>query len=476
MAEAGSSSPYLNLRSRVIQRPVHREALRRPEDFNSSHEAADFAYRPAIEARARGTVGEAWQHDVKSSTPRTAHLSESDPLRSRRTDSVSSLWHPGSTADLFDRWISEPLLPNIDEDSEVQLNRPPLRRSRDPSPTTRPAMVGQNANQFVDSRPHARQESVYDRGQLEGNRPHRSGYSLAPSAQSRGQDWNQFYGPTEAPIGSFRDHGGHRMTKRTSREVKPSVFDGSSVSFIEFVDDFERVADYNGWNAEDRKFHLWNSISGNARIRIKTMPYPASYEDLLRQLLLAFNNERSLEAYRDKLAAVKRDQSMDLETFGHHLLDLVRKAHPLAVPEEQERIARDRFVETAGSHNLFVWLKANKPRTVQAAIDLAIQFQQATAANTVKKPIREAANSELALTNLFIEEKKMALEVSAAVPEAVQNSESALEKQVKTLAEQIQALTDQLKQPKAPKGPLRCYNCNELGHIKRNCPQLKSLN
>jgi hypothetical protein len=123
--------------------------------------------------------------------------------------------------------------------------------------------------------------------------------------------------------------GGRKVRRRPIKEVLSPTFDGRSNSFAEFVDDFTRVADYNSWDSEDRKFHLWNNIVGNAKIRIKTMPTPATFEDLLYKLLSVFNNERSLETYRDQLAMIKRDQSMDLETFGHYLYDLVRKPHPL---------------------------------------------------------------------------------------------------------------------------------------------------
>ena len=159
--------------------------------------------------------------------------------------------------------------------------------------------------------------------------------------------------------------------------MQAPVFDGSSISFIEFVEEFMRFAEYNRWDEKDTMFHLWNSIVGNAKIRVKTMPDPTSLNIFLKELLSVFYNERTFEAYRNQLANVQRTFSMDLESYGYYLLDLARKAHPLAVAQEQETIAIDCFFKTAGSVSLHVWLKALNPRTLKDTIDLAIQHKQA---------------------------------------------------------------------------------------------------
>ena len=175
---------------------------------------------------------------------------------------------------------------------------------------------------------------------------------------------------------------GHFVTKmRVSHEAVPPTFDGENKSIIDFVDDFLRVCQYNQWSEKECLFHLWNSIVGNAKICVQTMPYPSKLETFLKELLAFFYCERRVEVYRDQFAKVERDISMDLETYAYYLLGLVRKAFPSTLPVEQERMARECFFRTAGSNDLQVWLKAFNPKTLKDTIDLACQFEEAVAAS-----------------------------------------------------------------------------------------------
>jgi len=185
---------------------------------------------------------------------------------------------------------------------------------------------------------------------------------------------------------------------------------------------------------------------------MKTMPYPTDLDSFMKELLYAFHNERTVEAYRDQLAKVKRASSMDLETYGYYLLDLARKAHPLAVAHEQERIARECFFETAGSCDLHVWLIARGPKTMKDTIDQAIEYEQAIVVHAARRP-------------------------SVPLPMQVSSKSATadIEEQLRGMIADLRDLKDQMRfgsHKSAGKHHCKCCDCPKSRHAVQ---QMKSL-
>ena len=247
---------------------------------------------------------------------------------------------------------------------------------------------------------------------------------------------------------------------RLSQEAETPKFDGQSTSFTDFVEEFLRCAKYNCWDETDTLFHLWNSIVGHAKIIVKTMPYPNNLDTFLKELTTVFYSERRVEAYRDQLANVERAQNMDLETYGYYLLDLARKAYPLARSLEQERNAKEAFFKTAGSNNLYVWLKAYNPKTLKASIDIACQFEEAMKVShgmSQKKPDESVAGQATAVGSDSV------------------NFVQTLDGQVKCLAAELKGVQDLLRSGSS--GPVKASSahCCDCGQPKQLVNQLQSL-
>ena len=79
-------------------------------------------------------------------------------------------------------------------------------------------------------------------------------------SSDRGQNWGNSRLLNYPPInGTAPQAAGNDATvyrRLTSREVPAPTFNGTTNSFLEFLDDFEHVAHYNHWNDDDKlEFH-----------------------------------------------------------------------------------------------------------------------------------------------------------------------------------------------------------------------------
>lgn len=123
----GETSPYLTLRNRAVSRPGQGDThVSQPEDRHLRPEDFASPSRQGLAPHSPVSVHEDQRGMGRAELVRARRQMESTPLsrphglsvslpgtfapQQRHGDPVLAAWHAGSTADLFDHWVSRPCI------------------------------------------------------------------------------------------------------------------------------------------------------------------------------------------------------------------------------------------------------------------------------------------------------------------------------------------------------------------------------
>ena len=178
------------------------------------------------------------------------------------------------------------------------------------------------------------------------------------------------------------------------KEAKLPKYDAKE-AFEMYLQRYELVADYNGWDEMERAAQLVFLLAPgefqtvrNIQVRI-----PGSYRlivDALTQQYGASNNRiRSLAIFRNR----RQQQHETLMAFSLALKGLAEFAYPLLDETAREGLAIDQFVRNVADHTTSkLLLQDNTLHTLNDAVTKAVIIESAETEASANKPRTQAAN------------------------------------------------------------------------------------
>lgn len=221
------------------------------------------------------------------------------------------------------------------------------------------------------------------------------------------------------------------------------------------------------------------SLRGQAQAVLDDLPTDRGqhYETLVRSLRERFSPPNQTDLYRVQLKERRQKPTETLSELGQTIRRLTNLAYPTAPGEVRETLAKDQFIDALIDSEIRIRIKQSRPAYLNEAISLAVELE---AYNRVEKRDRELKGH---LRAAFVEEQ----------PETYDKSNNGqLANWMKAVEENMKCITEELRELKVSKQRrpydnrytgrdtrasdtkqnIRCYECKEPGHIRRNCPQL----
>ena len=337
--------------------------------------------------------------------------------------------------------------------------------------------VGRSAfRPIVSPRPHNGPGAGAHNGAEYGQHPGRNApYDSAisePMPQTQTPARSVAYGDslTQAPVALDRLHPSSTWNKQGEPRVSVPTFNGK-VEWRVFWLQFDLVASRFGWSRNNTLDRLASSLRDDALDFYAELPPEVrrDLDSLVEAFSRRFDDRKLPETYRASLPSIKKGSKESMAEFASRIRKNVNKAYPgIYGTRLLEQMTIEHLLNGLPDHSLVYDVKTKKPHSVEAALDLIQWHESCKGTQGRMAGLRQVSTHED--------------EHSEAVVRRTGGKTFITEERLNQFGRELAtSISAEVKKNSRWSGPRKereqdwhktaqCFNCKEIGHIKRNCP------
>ena len=271
----------------------------------------------------------------------------------------------------------------------------------------------------------------------------------------------------------FRYRQSHMRSSSSSRnshklkERVPDRFDGTD-SWVDYWAHFDACWNINEWSDEQAALVLACSLSKNARKVLIQRPKDSrgkerrlTIDELKKRLDLRYGPGGLAESFMAELNNRRQGLNETLQELGEAISELARQAYPDVPDQILERMGIIHFRDSIKEAEIRAALYRTKPSSLDEAIRTALETESFMKMEAQREKPRYVGDVEKTdeVSERLLRMEKHQNELMNWVPDV-----AALRKRTRKVA---------TRRRRRRKALLQCFNCRELGHVRRNCHYLR---
>ncbi len=265
--------------------------------------------------------------------------------------------------------------------------------------------------------------------------------------------------------------------KETSREVplpRQSEYDGKS-SWQGFIAQFRALAMSCQWTDEEKQFRLMQSLKDEAATYVFEQldnTARASFYSLEMALEQRFCDRQSIGSY---LTQLENRKMLPKETLAEYTADikrLVLKGYPTADMETRDTISLRYFLKGLGDQQMHLAVGMKEPKNLaeaRLAAEMYITLKEETARSQAR-PLRNIKAEEAPPFVTTTQLNEIMASLDKRMGELLNMAQESSRNNRSNFHRGNHGNNHRGNNYRANPN-IKCYNCEEIGHIARNCPK-----
>jgi hypothetical protein len=295
------------------------------------------------------------------------------------------------------------------------------------------------------------------------------------SQEERRDDEPEHGNPDTPFVSGISIMEGERRPDSSNMRVNPRPYNGTT-SWRSYKSQFERISRINRWSDEQKLDFLWVNLTGSALTYVESLAEERTYcyRELCEALEERFGDSQLAEVFKSELRSRQRKEGESLPSLAQDINSLVQRAYPEIGQQGVAELAVEQFREALPDHEQRMAVFRCKARTIDQAVKAAIDAEswqisekRRTPAHKVRAIIPDNLEQEYAENEIFPRSRGVRL----TEPQASQDQ------MMKKLTELVDKLNSEETTPSQQldkRPPPKCYYCQKLGHIQRDCKKRRA--